>query len=304
MAFKFSLIVPTMNAGEKWVRWIDAWRAQDLRPESVLILDSSSEDETASIAADAGFRVVSLDRRQFSHGGTRQAGLELVPYTEIICFLTQDAILAHPSSLLNLVSAFEDPEVGAAYGRQIPHLGAGPLESFPRLFNYPPESSVRKLDDAGILGIKVTFLSNSFAAYRREALQGVSGFPRHTILGEDTYVAAKLLLAGWKIAYCAGASVYHSHDYTLLQEFKRSFDIGVFHNREKWMIQQFGGAGGEGFRYVKSELAYLKSESLQLVVLSVVRSLVRFLGYQLGRAEAALPNAIKRAVSMHAGYWE
>ena len=38
---------------------------------------------------------------------------------------------------------------------------------------------------------------------------------------------AKAVQAGWKIAYCAGAKVYHCHNYTCVEQFHRNFDNGV-----------------------------------------------------------------------------
>ncbi|MDG0208789.1 site-specific integrase, partial [Salmonella enterica subsp. enterica] len=42
--------------------------------------------------------------------------------------------------------------------------------------------------------------------------------PEHTILAEDMFMAARMIQAGYKIAYCAEASVRHSHNYTPKQE--------------------------------------------------------------------------------------
>lgn len=60
-----------------------------------------------------------------------------------------------------------------------------------------------------------------------------SSFATPSILSKDTNVAAKMILVEYSIAYVAEAMVYHSHDYTILEEFKRYFDIGVFYGREK-----------------------------------------------------------------------
>ena len=84
-------------------------------------------------------------------------------------------------------------------------------------------------DNRKRFGIKTVFVSNSFAAYRRRALMQVSGFPVDTVMNEDTYVAGKMLVSGWRIAYCADAQVFHSHDYSFLDDFKHYLDIGVFH---------------------------------------------------------------------------
>jgi rhamnosyltransferase len=68
----------------------------------------------------------------------------------------------------------------------------------------------------------------------------VAGFPEKLILGEDMVVAARMLQAGWSVAYVSDAQVYHSHGYTIAQEFKRYFDIGVMHQDQAWILQEFG----------------------------------------------------------------
>jgi rhamnosyltransferase len=42
----------------------------------------------------------------------------------------------------------------------------------------------------------------------------VEGFPSNIIFGEDTVTAARLLSAGYKIAYLEEACADHSHTYT------------------------------------------------------------------------------------------
>jgi rhamnosyltransferase len=298
-----TLAVPTFNGGERWHKWVEAYQAQHEKPNDVLIIDSSSTDDTAAIARDAGFRVMQISPAEFNHGRTRQMAVDLSPQAKIICFMTQDAVLARPDSLKMLRQAFIDPQVKAAFGRQLPFPHAGPLEAFPRLFNYPEASYSRSLADAKQVGIKAAFFSNSFAAYDREQLLSLGGFPCATILGEDTYVAAKMLLAGLKIAYCAEASVYHSHDYTALEEFRRYFDIGVFHSREAWMLREFGAASSEGLRYLVRELRYLASDAPIMVPFGLIRSAAKICGYRLGRLEASFPVSVKKRLSLHRGYW-
>jgi len=211
--------------------------------------------------------------------------------------------LAAPDAIERLLAAFDDEQVGAAYGRQLPHRNAGPIASHARLFNYPAESQLRSLQDRARFGIKTAFISNSFAAYRRNALMQVSGFPVDTIMNEDTYVAGKMLLSGWKIAYCADAQVYHSHDYGFLDEFKRYFDIGVFHTHTAWLQQTFGGASGEGLRFVISELRYLMKHAPLLVPSAVLRTGLKWLGFKLGALHQRLPLAILKCLSLHKTYW-
>ena len=137
-----------------------------------------------------------------------------MPWAEIVVYLTQDAVLATRVSLDLLLSAFSDEHVAAAYGRQLPRPGAGPIEAHARLFNYPAQSEVRDYESRHKLGIKAAFLSNSYSAYRTRALREVGGFPSDAIMAEDAIVAGKMLLAGWKTAYIAGAglSLARFHD--------------------------------------------------------------------------------------------
>lgn len=301
---KFAIVVPTLNAARHWPAFHEALAGQTATPQQVLVVDSSSTDGTAALAEAAGYKVVSIGPNEFDHGGTRQMAVDLLPDASTVVFLTQDAILADSCAISNLLDAIaSDANIGAAYGRQLPRPGATPIEAHARLFNYSAASQVRTLSDRDQLGFKTIFISNSFAAYRREALMQVGGFPEGVLFGEDTITAARLLLAGWRVAYAADAQVYHSHAYTWRQEFKRYFDIGVLHSKEAWLTQEFGGTGSEGRRFVASELRHLRSTRPALVPSALIRTALKLLGYRLGRREATLSPTWKSRLSMQPSYW-
>ncbi len=303
LAQQVVVVVPTSNAAADWRELAAGILSQGLPPRQVVIIDSSSTDGTPELARHAGFHVISIHRQDFNHGGTRQAALAAAPWATIAVYLTQDAILATDDAIEHLVAPFQHTDVGATYGRQLPRLGAGPFEAHARLFNYPAQSLVRTWDSRTSLGLKAAFLSNSFAAYRVSALLEVGGFPTDVIMAEDTLVAALLLKRGWKTVYAADATVRHSHGYTALQEFRRYFDTGVYHARQGWLLQDFGSAGGEGLRFVRSELAYLKPRHQHLVPLALLRTGAKVLGYRLGRKERFISSRLKRMLSMHRHFW-
>ena len=193
--------------------------------------------------------------------------------------------------------------MGAAYGRQLANGNAGLLEAHARIFNYPLASRVKTMADAPELGIKTAFMSDSFAAYRLKALDSVGGFPLNTVFGEDTYVAAKMLLQGWKVAYQADARVYHSHSYSPVGEFKRYFDIGVLHAREPWIRERFGQTEGEGLRFVRSELKFLRKRNPMLIPSAILRTALKLMGYKLGGMERRVPIFLKRRLSANRKYW-
>jgi rhamnosyltransferase len=301
--FRVACIIPTRNGYKELSCLLDSLLMQTAQFDTHIV-DSSSIDGTQELAKERVNSVLVIPSDEFNHGGTRQRMVDLHSDYDIYVFLTQDACLAFPDAIAKIVEPFSDQSVGAVCGRQLPKKDALPLAQHARIFNYPESSQVKTIADAPKMGIKTAFMSNSFAAYRREALILVGGFPTHVIFAEDMYAAAKMLLAGWKIIYNGQAQCHHSHNYTVIEEFERYFDMGVFHAREPWIQQHFGGSGGEGMRYVKSELKFLGLRRLNLWPGAIIRNAAKLLGYKLGQQEARLPIGLKRKLSMYKPYWD
>lgn len=277
-------------------------KPQTVRSE-IVIVDSSSSDDEAGIPVSFGARVVRVRKGKFDHGGTRTIAAKEAK-GDILIFLTQDVLPFNDRSIENLIRPFEDETVGAAYGRQVPYPDASPFAAHLRLFNYPETSSLRSMADKEKFKIKTPFLSNAFSAYRKKALLDVGGFKERLIMGEDVYAGAKLLLAGYKIAYTSDAAVYHSHNYMAAGEFKRYFDIGVFHETEGWILREFGRAEGEGMRYVKSGISFLINKGKgHLIPEFMLRNCMKYSGYFMGKNFERLPLALRRRLSMHRHWW-
>lgn len=303
MTYRLACIVPTLNAGKSLKDLIRSLKIQKEKFD-IFFVDSSSEDGTKKLIEDSQLDVVSISKNEFNHGGTRQMMIDTHPDYEIYVFLTQDAYLFDEDSIAKLIKTFSDPSIGAVCGGQLPHEGASLMAQHARKFNYPPEVRIKSMKDVAELGIKTPFMSNSFAAYRKSAILHVGGFPANVIFAEDMYVAAKMLKAGWKVAYAGNAKCYHSHDYTISNEFSRYFDMGVFHARESWILEAFGGAEGEGIKYVKSELTFLGLRNIHLWPYSIFRNVIKLLGFKLGLNEGRLPIRLKRLLAMNKRYWK
>jgi len=301
---RVGLVVPTLNAGDRWSRFLAAVASQSVLPDRLLDIDSGSEDQTVEEARRAGFEVVTIDRSTFNHGGTRQWAAEYLVDCDLVVFLTQDAILAEPDTIGNIVASFADPSVAVAYGRQVPHEGATPIEAHARIFNYGPTSLRKDTAAAESMGAAVFFCSNSFSCYRREALIGLGGFKRDLILGEDMEFAARAVLAGYANLYCADAPVFHSHDYGFKETLKRYFDIGVFDSEHRWMKETFGSHDARGKRYVISELRYLLGKSPAQIPKAVLLTAAKWAGYKLGLGHHRLSLESKRRLSTMPGYWQ
>ena len=121
------------------------------------------------------------------------------------------------------------------------------------------------------------------------------------MFGEDSYAGGKFIQKGYKIAYVADSKVYHSHNYTIFEDFKRYFDIGVFHKTEFWLLKEFGKAEGEGIKYIKSGIGYiLKSNQKYLLIEFFIRIFVKYLGYKLGQNYTLLPMCLSKQLTLQA----
>lgn len=300
---RVSVVIPTLNAGAYLSALLPALAAQGLDRKQLLVVDSESTDGSPDAFRSFGATVVGIDRRTFNHGATRQRAVEMLPDAEFVVMLTQDAIPQAPDTIARLIAAFADPQVGMAYGRQLPRSEARGVERHARLTNYPPRSETRSLADRARVGVKTVFCSDSFAAYRVAALAAVGGFPEDAFFAEDQLVAGRMLIDGWQIAYRGDAEVIHSHGYTIAEEFRRYFDVGVFHGRNRWLIETFGAAEGEGMRFIRSEMAYLARHDPVQLPSAIVRTFAKYAGYKMGGREATLSNRWKRRLSMQPFYW-
>jgi len=298
-----SVIIPTLNGGDRLQEVLAALTGQSRIPDEVLIIDSSSGDDTVKLAGKYGARVISIARADFDHGGTRTMAARTAA-GDILIYLTQDAVPDDSQALEKIVAPFADPVIAASYGRQVPYPDATHFARHLRLFNYPAISSVRCWEDRKKYGFKTIFISNSFAAYRKSSLADAGFFQDGLLFGEDTLATARLLKSGFCIAYVAEARVRHSHNYTVLEEFRRYFDIGVFHSTQEELLRDFGAPGGEGKRYVVSELSQLaRDRAFFYLPECLLRNSMKFLAYNLGKRYSFLPRRLSVFCSMNSGWW-
>lgn len=301
---KVTVIIPTYNA-EKFVpALLKGLNEQSLCDFQMIVVDSSSTDKTVQLIESKADILLQIDPKDFDHGGTRTLAASYAT-GDIIVFLTQDAVLSDKDSLRNIVLSFEDESIGAAYGRQLSYENTNLFGKHLREFNYPNTSEIRNKKDKKRLGIKTAQLSNSFAAYRKSVFASLGGFPEKLILGEDVYLGGKIINEDFNIAYVADAPVIHSHSYSIAEDFKRYFDIGVFHQMEKWLIEDFGKPTGEGKRYVISELNFIiKNKAFTLFPQFLIRNGAKFIGYKLGTKYKRVPMKLIKKMSMHWRWWE
>lgn len=295
------VVVPTFQAAQHLPYCLPFLVQSSLKPR-VLVIDSSSTDNTIPIAQKLGAETMVIPKTEFNHGLTREKARQYLN-TDIVVMITQDAYVCSKETLEELVTPLIQGKASVTYARQLPHKGAKFFESFPRRFNYGSLSHIRSLQDIPQYGVYTFFCSNSCAAYLNSALDEIGGFSS-VLFGEDTVAVAQLLHRHHKVAYVATAEVYHSHHYSLKQEFKRHFDIGLARDSYKHLIRIAGKDTKRGKAYLSNMLKELWQSSPLLIPYAIVQTAIKLLGYRLGQASCQAPLWWKRLLSSQPTYWK
>lgn len=278
---ELSLIIPTLNAGRHIEGLLSSLLLQDTRPTEIVIIDSSSDDNTVEITKKLGAKTIVIPRHTFNHGGTRNMAAEMAK-GDVLVFMTQDALPADNSLLSRLTAPLLDPDIAAAYGRQIAKTDASPPEAFARQFNYPGTALIKSASDISRLGIKTFFFSNVCSAIKKAQFLKVGMFPDNIRFNEDMIIAAKLILNGYKTAYVPEARVVHSHNYSLLQQFIRYYNIGSSLKDNSWILE-YARPEGEGLRFIKEKMAFiLKGHHYSWLPYIFLEAAAKYAGYRLG----------------------
>lgn len=278
------VVIPTYNGKQTIYNLLTELIRQRASIHRILVIDSGSTDQTLSIVKQFDVEWEVIPQSEFGHGKTRQDALEKMD-TDIVVYMTQDAIPADGNAVGNLVQfLLEHDNMAAVCGRQLPSEDTGPLGAYARLYNYGVTSCINTKKDIPVKAIRTAFMSDSFSAYRRKQLLQIGGFPTEVNFGEDMYVAAKLILAGYATGYCAEAQVYHAHDLSLVDEIKRNYQMSKFHQANPWLLQNFGKAEKTGAAFVKAELHYFAGRGEWInVTKSLMQDGAKMMGYLGGK---------------------
>lgn len=258
-------------------------QAQTVHADEIIVVDSESSDGTVELADRMGARVIRILKKNFDHGGTRDEALRQST-GELVLFLTQDALPADEHYIERLIHPFSDSAVAAVTGRQIARREARPFEKAVRAFSYPPTSRIWDASAIPTDGIRAFLLSDVCSAYRRSFYEAAGGFAHSLLTNEDMLMAACLLDIGCKLAYAGDAAVYHSHRYTLGQEYRRNYTIGRFMQRYSHKLHN-AKETGRGLKLVQYVLGQLWREKEWLEIPAFCfNCAARLLGNRMGRS--------------------
>lgn len=305
---KVDVIIPVYKPDRGFLTMVEKLQAQTVPVNRIILMNTEQKylDRllygTTLEREHHNITVKHLSKREFDHGRTRNQGVKLSD-AEVFVMMTQDAVPADEYLVERLLEGLRGEKAAVAYARQLPGRDSSEAERYTRQFNYPAESRLKTKADLPELGIKTFFCSNVCAAYKRDIFDELGGFVNRAIFNEDMLYAAKAVEAGFGIAYAAQAKVYHSHNYTYRQQFRRNFDLGVSQADHPEVFAAYPSES-EGIRLVKSTAAHLREKGMYSKIPGVmIQSGFKYMGYLMGKRYRRLPRRLVLACSSNKEYW-
>jgi GT2 family glycosyltransferase len=308
-----TVAIPVLDAGPSFEAVLTAVTGQRVAAEiELLICDSGSRDGSPSVARAHGATVIAIDRRDFSHGATRNLLMER-SHGDHVAFLTQDAEPADAAWLSRLRGAFDlASDVGLTFGPYRPRPDASPMvarELTEWFAAFAPDGRTRvaRLDEAerglparALLGPR-GFFTDANGCVSRAAWERV-GF-RAVAHSEDHALAHDMLRAGFAKVFVPDAAVVHSHRYSNWGWLQRSFDEArALHDLYGWrapadprtLALNVWGMVGADRRWARGNGAPAGPE---LLARATAYHVARTAGTALGGRADRLPPALSRRLS-------
>ncbi|MCR5776677.1 MAG: glycosyltransferase [Lachnospiraceae bacterium] len=298
----------TYKPDKSFFRQIDLLKSQSVKLNRIIIMNTEEKYITNLLfgkslgKSGCPVDIYNLSQKEFNHGRTRNAAAGRSD-ADFLIFMTQDAMPEDEYLVENLLRPFEDEKVAVSYARQLPAANAGPIERFNRQFNYPDGDRVQSYSDIPTLGIKTYFCSDVCACYRMSYFRELGGFIDNAIFNEDMIYAHKAIFEDYSIYYASGARVIHSHNYSMKQQFKRNFDLGVSQADHP---EVFAGVSSEneGKKLVSGCIEYLSAEKKSYLVPKFIAHCgARYIGYKLGFNYKKLSKKIIWRCTSNRAYW-
>lgn len=198
-----SIVIRTYNEA-RWLpevlKAIADQTVEDKELETVVV-DSGSTDGTREIASSFGCRLVNIRKEEFTFGRSLNIGCDAAKGRHLV-FLSGHCIPVGKYWLNDLIAPLGRQDIVYTYGRQLAHESSKYSEA--QLFRkYFPEETA--LPQQGF------FCNNANSALVREVWEE-HPFDEDLTGLEDMELAKRLVAAGSKVGYVAGAPVIHIHE--------------------------------------------------------------------------------------------
>ena len=255
-----------------------------MRQEGVEIAEikyilTESSDRTEDLLKMNEIKYKKVRRKDFSHSLTREQAA-MSAKGQILVFLTQDVVIKDKNFLAKLVAPIIDGKAEATYARQLTKYDN--IEKYTREHNYPERSFVVSKADLEDLGLKTFFFSDAAGAISTKVFKKLGGYDGKKLpIAEDMYFAYKLIMDGGRIMYVANAKVYHSHEFTFRELYKRYKLTGEFMKMNPEIAKYGATSAGSGMAKHVLKRA-LKERNWSVICRYIPDMAARFMGMKVG----------------------
>ena len=215
MTTKFSVFIRTKN--NDWVlsQTLNALFSQNIKPDEIVVVDSGSTDNTLKILEDFNLSPKQISPESYVPGKVINETLEEIT-NPIVVMLNSDSVLLSPESLQHLLAPFENKEVIATVGRQLPRHDAEDWVKRDYSIAFPETETL-----PDFMGLSFPLSAFRYNVWEKEK------FYTKSWGSEDTEWGKRIVKNGHgKIQYVPKAITMHSHNYNFSQLFARRFIEG------------------------------------------------------------------------------
>ncbi|MBF0544805.1 MAG: glycosyltransferase [Candidatus Riflebacteria bacterium] len=197
--------------------------AKQEHPFTLIGFDNASNDRTREEVHKFAAAVYKVPKGEYVPGRVLNNGMKSSS-GEFVVFLNSDCTPVNNKWLTNLLAGFTDNSVAAVFSRQMPRPNCAPLFA-------------RETEEAYGDGHRQKFWKHCFSmassAIRRSVWQKMS-FDENLQYSEDIDWTWRVRQKGFNIQYVPDSAVFHSHNYSLKQYYKRHYGEGkaearIFH---------------------------------------------------------------------------
>lgn len=208
-----TIIMRSYNEGWALKETLPALHAQHYRNWELVAIDSGSTDGSVELLLKTAPRhLVHIAPADYNPSRVMNHGMQLAR-TEFGIFLNADATPQGRNWLGPLVTALQEAQTAAVFGRQIPRSDCHAVyaHDYHRCFG-PARESARWPH----------FFSMVSSGLRKD-IWSRRGFLEIMQYSEDDEYTRWCRAQGYRVVYCPESVVMHSHNYTPAQAYKRSF---------------------------------------------------------------------------------
>lgn len=274
------IICPLYNAEKYIISLNESLKKQeDVEIHKISYILTKSKDNTEQILKNISAQYSVIEQNQFSHSLSREK-IAMKSESDIIVFVTQDVEIRDSKWLAKLIKPIKNGEAEATFSRQLTKYDN--IEKYTREKNYPEESYIVSKDNLKERGLQTFFFSDASSAIKTDIFKKLGGYDGKKLpTNEDMYIAYKIIMNDYRIKYCANSIVYHSHDFSFKQLFKRYYDTGVFFRTNKY-LNNYGTnkTGGSLAKYILRRAVADKNWRVLFRFLPDMG--IRFIGMKIG----------------------